>query len=242
MNIEQKEREVLCGARNDILKKILREYPRFEAVLRSNKSWAEMSENELWKELCLCILSSNLPYELAQSAHFHLMEKGYLRLEWITETPDSEEILANELSKPLYMPKRVDGSYRRYRFPNIRAKNIFQAARVVSSEEDWLSKLLTACTSEREVRAALAATIPGFGLKEASHFLRNIRYSDRLAIIDSHVVSFLEELGEVPQANTKTITRKSYLELENRLQKICDRNGLNVSVLDMAIWHYMRRK
>ena len=232
----------MCAARNEILNKVLHEYARFEAILYGNKNWKEMSENELWIELCLCILSSNVPYESAQSALFHLIEKGYLRLEWINETPDSENILANELSKPLYMPKRVDGSHRRYRFPNVRARNIFQAARVISSEEEWLSKLLKASKSEREVRDSLAISIPGLGLKEASHFLRNIRYSDRLAIIDSHVVSFLEELEDVPQTNTGTITRKSYLELESRLQKICDRNGLNVSVFDMAIWHYMRKR
>jgi len=170
------------------------------------------------------------------------MEKGHLQLEWVTETPDSEEILAKELSKPLYLPRRVDGTFRRYRFPNMRAKNIFRAAKVVSSEKDWLTRLLKGSSSEGEARDSLSTSISGLGLKEASHFLRNIRYSDRLAIIDSHVVSFLEELEEGSRSNAKTITRKSYLELENRLQKICDEKGLDLAVFDMAIWHCMRER
>lgn len=232
----------MCATRNCILDRVLHEYPKFEVIFHNSKRWTEMSENELWQELCLCILSSNVPYELAQSVLFHLMEKGHLQLEWVTETPDSEEILAKELSKPLYLPRRVDGTFRRYRFPNMRAKNIFQAAKVVSSEKDWLTRLLKGSSSEGKARDSLSTSISGLGLKEASHFLRNIRYSDRLAIIDSHVVSFLEELEEGSRSNTKTITRKSYLELENRLQEICDEKGLDLAVFDMAIWHCMRER
>ena len=228
--------------KNEILEKVLREYPKLATILNNNRTWVEISENELWQELCLCIFSSNVPYELAQSVFFHLMKKGYLQLKWMTETPDSEKLVANELSKPLYLPKRVDGSYRKYRFPNMRARDIYQAAKTVSSEKDWFSKLLAASTSQRETRDSLVVNISGIGLKEASHFLRNIRYSDKLAIIDSHVVSFLEKFEEIPRANTKTITRKIYLELENRLLEICDKNELNLSIFDMAIWHYMRRK
>lgn len=232
----------MSTAKNEILDSVLREYPKLVIAFNNNKKWVELSENELWQELCLCILSSNVPYELAKSVFFHLMKKGYLRLEWITKTSNSERLIADELSKPLYLPRRVDGSYRRYRFPNIRARDIYKAAKTGSSEKDWVSKLLATSTSEREARDSLVASVPGLGLKEASHFLRNIRYSDKLAIIDSHVVSFLKKFEEIPQANAKTITRKIYLELENRLLEICDKNGLDLSIFDMAIWHYMRRK
>jgi len=227
---------------NEIFDRVLREYSRLATLFYSNKKWDEMSENELWHELCLCILSSNVPYELARSAFFHLIDKEYLRLEWITKTSHSQKLIAEELSKPIYLPRKLDGSYRRYRFPNTRSKNIFQAAEVVSSEEDWLTKCLTNFSSEKVARDFLVANIPGFGLKEASHFLRNIRYSNQLAIIDSHVVSFLTKIEAITQRNTKTITPSIYLKLESRLEEICDRYGLNLSVFDMAIWHCMRRE
>jgi len=126
----------LAILKNEILEKVLREYPKLATILNNNRTWVEISENELWQELCLCIFSSNVPYELAQSVFFHLMKIGYLQLEWITGTPDSEKLISNELSRRLYLPKRVDGSYRKYRFPNVRAKDIYKAAKMVSSEKN----------------------------------------------------------------------------------------------------------
>jgi len=227
---------------NGMLDRVLREYSKLATVFYGNKKWTEMSENELWHELCLCILSSNVPYELALSTFFHLMDIGYLRLEWVINTSNSQKLIADELSRPIYLPMKLDGSYRRYRFPNTRSKDIFEAAKVVSSEEGWLSKLLANYNSEREARDFLVANISGFGLKEASHFLRNIRYSSQLAIIDSHVVSFLTKIEAFPQRDIKTITPRIYLELESRLQEICGKYGLSLSVFDMAIWHCMRRE
>jgi len=232
----------MCFAENQIVEDVLTLYRRLRNSLRSSTEWGEMSENGLWQELCLCILSSNVPYELAQSAFYHLKEKGYLRLGWLTATPNSQKIVAKELSKSIYLPKKLDGSHRKYRFPNSRARDICQASEVVSTYKDWLSKLLGASWSETKVRDFLVSNIPGLGLKEASHFLRNIGYSDHLAIIDSHVLSFLRETKLIPQANTKTINRKTYLEIESQLREICSEYGLNLSIFDMAIWQYMRRR
>lgn len=227
---------------NEALNQVLHEYSRMAIIFSRNKKWDEMSENELWQELCLCILSSNVPYELAKSAFFHLTDIGYLQLEWITNTTNSQKLIANELSRPIYLPKKLDGLFRKYRFPNTRSKNIHQAAKMITSDEGWLSKLLANSSSEREARDLLVANIPGIGLKEASHFLRNIRYSKKLAIIDSHVISFLKKIEAVPQSNIKTITPNVYLELESKLQQICDKYGLNLSIFDMSIWNYMRRE
>jgi len=227
---------------NEIFDIILSEYSQLEKSFYHQKQWIEMSESKLWQELCLCILSSNVPYELAQSAFFHLIDIGYLSLMWIGKTKNSQKMIANELCQPIYLPRRLDGSYRKYRFPHTRSENIYQAARKVSLEEAWLSNLLSESTSETATRDFLVANISGLGLKQASHFLRNIRYSNQLAIIDSHIISFLIEIDAVPQKNVKTITRKTYLKLESVLQGICDQHNLDLSIFDMAIWKSMRRK
>jgi len=228
--------------KNDTFNRVLQEYSRLAPVFYSNRKWKEMSENELWQELCLCILSSNIPYELALSAFLHLRENGYLKLGWLTNVSNSQELMAEELSKPIYLPRRTDGSYRKYRFPNVRSKNIAKAAKVVSSIEGWISKILADSRSEEEARDFLVDHISGIGLKEASHFLRNIKYSSQLAIIDSHVVSFLIEIGEVTQRDLKTITPKMYFKLETKLQEICNKNELDLSLFDMAIWQCLRRE
>jgi N-glycosylase/DNA lyase len=227
---------------NQTLIQILREYDIVADFLDNRRKWDEMTEDELWQTLCLCILSSNVPYESAQSALSHLTEKGYLRFRWIVKTPSSESFIAKELSRPLYLPIKLDGSRRKYRFPNVRARNLVQAARVMFSEKLYLYDLLARCNSERAVREILVAKIPGIGLKEASHFLRDIGYSKNLAIIDSHVASFLAEIKAISLEEVKTINRSIYFELEGILQKLCKEHNVSLSVFDMAVWRYMRKR
>lgn len=232
----------MCLTEEELFDKVLLDYNRCAKAFFNIKNWNDMSEEELWRELCLCILSSNLPYEMAQSSTAHLTKKGYLNLIWIAKTRNSQKLIAEELSKPIYLPRRVDGSFRKYRFPNQRAKDIRKAAILIVSKKNWLKQLLQTSSSEREVRNVLARHLPGVGLKQASHFLRNVGYSKRLAIIDSHVVSFLEGIGAVSDKKLKTITRKTYMELEALLEKICDKHGLDLAVFDMAIWNYMHKR
>ena len=228
----------VCNSR--ILDQVIQEYMRLENSFIRRRRWTEMSEDELWEELCLCILSSNVPYELALSAFRHLREKGLLRRERLATNQSLGQELACELSRRLFEPKRKDGSRRKYRFPNLRATNIAKAARVLYYHKAGLLRLLRNSGSEREARDFLSISIPGIGLKEASHFLRNIGYSNSLAIIDTHVITFLTEMGTIEDEKPDNLTRGLYLRLENTLLELCNSLGLNMSVFDMAIWHCMR--
>ena len=67
---------------NIVPKEVISEYFQFAATFNERKKWYEMSEEELWQELCLCILSSNVPYELAISALFHLQDVELLKPVW----------------------------------------------------------------------------------------------------------------------------------------------------------------
>jgi N-glycosylase/DNA lyase len=222
-----------------IFSDILSEYSLIQEKFNDRRNWRQMSEDELWHELCLCILSSNIPYELAVSAFQHLRRIGYLSQEWIANTDNAEQLIASELRRPIFYPKKIDGNYRKYRFPNVRSKNICSTARVISSTDCWFYNLLSKPSSEVEIRNYLAHAISGFGLKEASHFLRNIKYSSELAIIDTHIVNFLSQLELIPTEKV-TVTKKVYVELEDKMRQICRSNQLNLSILDMAIWYYMR--
>lgn len=225
---------------NATLTQVVQEYSKLVDAFRVRKRWNEMLEEELWGELCLCILSSNVPYELALSAFEHLRSNQFLKTERIIERPDAAQNIAIELSRQIYSPRRRDGSYRKYRFPNIRATNIVKAAKSLYEEGPELSWILTNCSSEHEVRDLLVENIYGIGLKEASHFLRDIGYSNSLAIIDSHVIAFLAELGVIPTSKSYGVTPGIYTRLERVLQNLCDDLGVNLSIFDMAIWQYMR--
>jgi len=224
------------------LTQVVREYPKLVNFFQFRKRWNEMSEDDLWKELCLCILSSNVPYELALSAFWHLRDNEFLRPNWIIECPNATQNIALELSKQIYSPRKKDGSCRKYRFPNVRATNIINAAKALYQEKSGLLDILRNCASEHEARDLLAKNVQGIGLKEASHFLRNIGFSSSLAIIDSHVIAFLTEVGAVQEGEINTLTPAVYMKLEKILLDLCNDLGLNLSIFDMAIWQCMRGK
>lgn len=111
-----------------------------------------------------------------------------------------------------------------YRFHTIRAEYIFQA------RENFKKINL----NSESIREDLIKNIKGIGMKEASHFLRNIGFKD-FAIIDFHIIDILVkyELIEKP----KTLTIKKYLEIENILRKLSKKVNLNLAELDLYLWY-----
>ena len=107
-----------------------------------------------------------------------------------------------------------------HRFPNTRAKYIVEARKRLNDLEldrDWLVK-----------------NIKGIGMKEASHFLRNIGFDD-YAIIDFHIIDILVRNGLIEKP--KTLTRKRYIEIENVLRKLAKRLKLTLAELDLYLWY-----
>lgn len=222
-----------------IPQKILDLYYYLEKKFLNRRKWTEIYEKSLWQELCFCILSSNILYEQAQSATRHLAEKKFLDPEWLIGEGNSQHILACELAKSAYLPNKKDGSLSKYRFPNIRAKNIVESAKFIYSERSGLKQILTTAQTEIDARNTIAHHVSGVGLKESSHFLRNIGYSSNLAIIDVHIISFLRYM-KLEDEPIKNLTPRKYYELENKMREIASFYGLNLSVLDNAIWHYVK--
>lgn len=109
-----------------------------------------------------------------------------------------------------------------------------RAERIVLAREklDELKKQLN--KPSKEIRIWLVKNIKGLGMKESSHFLRNIGYTD-VAIIDFHIVDLLvkEKLIEKPKA----ITPKKYLEIEKILKNLAKKMKLNLAELDLYLWY-----
>ena len=77
--------------------------------------------------------------------------------------------------------------------------------------------------------------IKGLGMKESSHFLRNIGRKD-VAILDRHVLRWLNGLGY----NFKLPV--DYLKAEETLRKIAKIKNLTLAELDLVIWFKMTGK
>lgn len=178
--------------RSEISKTVDKKYKEFRKL-------GKQSNNELFKELCFCILTAN--YNAAGGIKIqNEMGDDFLNL--------NEKQLAKKL-------KELG-----HRFPNARANYIYESRKKLPElqlDRDWLVK-----------------NIKGLGMKEASHFLRNIGF-DNYAIIDFHIVDLLEKHNIIERP--KTLTKNKYLEIENKMKQLADKTNLNLSKLDMYLWY-----
>ena len=76
--------------------------------------------------------------------------------------------------------------------------------------------------------------VRGLGWKEASHFLRNIGYTD-FAIIDFHIIDVLTKYNIIEKPTV--LTKRKYLEIEEFLRKIARKSDLNLAELDLYLWY-----
>jgi N-glycosylase/DNA lyase len=83
-------------------------------------------------------------------------------------------------------------------------------------------------------REWLVKHIKGLGMKEASHFLRNIGKKD-MAIIDFHIVDILAKYKLIKRP--KTLTKTRYLEIERVLEQLAKRAALTLDELDLYLWY-----
>jgi N-glycosylase/DNA lyase len=86
-----------------------------------------------------------------------------------------------------------------------------------------------------ERRDRLIKQVKGLGLKEATHFLRNIGRNGGLAILDRHILRNLKRYGVI-RSSPKSLTRKRYLSIERRFMKFSERVGIPVDELDLLFW------
>ena len=177
--------------------------------LRQFNEFGESSSEEIFIELCFCILTANCGAERCIEVQSSI-GKGFLTL--------SAQKLANRLRKL------------GHRYPNVRAKYIVEARMY----KDTIKEIIGSFDTSVDVRAWLVKNIKGIGCKEASHFLRNIGFTD-LAIIDFHIIDVLTRYGIIKKP--KTLTRKRYFGIEDQLKTIARESDLNLAELDLYLWY-----
>jgi N-glycosylase/DNA lyase len=89
-------------------------------------------------------------------------------------------------------------------------------------------------SSPAELREWLVRNVPGFGWKEASHFLRNIGRRE-LAILDRHILRNLAASGALRRL-PKTLTPKRYLSVEKKFAAFSRDIGIPMDELDLLFW------
>lgn len=172
------------------------------------RSMGMRSSEEIFGELCFCLLTANTSAEMGIRTQEYIGLDGFINYD--------QELLSKELRKI------------KYRFYNVRSNFIVQARWIIDELPDLLKS-----PDRVAAREYLVENVKGIGYKEASHFLRNVGIFD-FAILDKHVMRMLsEEYGfKLPKA----VLKKDYYRNEKIVVELSGKVDLEPGIFDLYMW------
>ena len=124
------------------------------------------------------------------------------------------------------------------RFCDTKAERIIEAREFFTKNGELKIKgKINSFDNTFELRDFLANNVKGIGMKEAGHFIRNIGfdYDSQLAILDRHILKNLKRIGVIKEI-PKSLTRKAYLKIEEKMRKFSESIKISMYELDMLFW------
>ncbi|MDY6932613.1 MAG: N-glycosylase/DNA lyase [Spirochaetota bacterium] len=190
---------------------------RIETQLESfRRIWIEFDDKDIFAELVFCLLTPQSRAKSCWIAVNNLRKKNLLfngcyndinmELNLVRFKNRKTEYIL--LSRNLFI---TDGK--------ISLKNSINQLDNVYSKRDWLVE-----------------RIKGFGYKEASHFLRNIGFSENIAILDRHILKNLR-LSRVIDEIPDSLSKKRYIDMENRMKDYATDIRIPLNHLDFVFWY-----
>jgi N-glycosylase/DNA lyase len=177
--------------------------------------WKKGTEEKIFTELAFCLLTPQSKAKLC-----------WQKIESLSKNRKLFRASAPELARSI-CPVRFHNNKARY---IVEARKLFSKSGKISVRER-----LSALGDPEEMRNWLVKNIKGLGMKEASHFLRNVGLGDDLAILDRHILRNLADLGVIPGI-PKTLTVKNYLDIEARMKDFSEKAGIPLAHLDLLFW------
>jgi len=172
-------------------------------------------DEEIFRELCFCILSSGVGPKMAERSVTVLGDKLL---------NGSAAKLKNLLVGTHKYPDKVSYIHdtREYLKEGL---NLCLITKLKSIEDP----------DERRDFIAGNKNIRGMGYVQASHFLRNIGFCG-YAILDKNILKSLYELGITQDIKPPT-SRKRYMEKENRFREFSNEVQISIDKLDLLLWY-----
>ncbi len=121
------------------------------------------------------------------------------------------------------------------RFPNNKARFIVETRALFCPGRSLRVKDKINTRDIPATRDWLVKNVKGIGYKEASHFLRNIGLGAGLAILDVHILKNMVKYGVIKDA-PKSVSKATYLKLEDKLKKFSEKTGIPMEELDLLFW------
>jgi len=187
---------------------------RRDAIRARLQEFSQVPRTEWFYELCFCLLTPQS--KALHAAHAIERLKG---MHFQEEGGDPTEIL------------RDPAHY--IRFHNTKARRL----QVVRDQWPTIVGIISQPGTARERRDLLARTVNGMGMKEASHFLRNVGKRG-LAIVDRHLLTNLIAC-RVLDEHARVTTYAHYVDIENRFTAYAEAVGIDMDELDLLFWSEM---
>jgi N-glycosylase/DNA lyase len=194
-------------------KELLEEYLRYRDVIRRRlEDFRRVPARRYFYELCYCILTPQ-----SSAAQCDKVVRELERLRFRTERFDPESLLRSH-----------EGGY--VRFHRTKARRLL----LLNSCFSDVGRLLSSGRDTKALRVDLVQRVTGLGMKEASHFLRNIGRTD-VTIIDRHIIRNLLRLGLISEW-PRSISTKRYLHIEAIFESAALELGIPSDELDLLLW------
>ena len=117
------------------------------------------------------------------------------------------------------------------RFHRTKSKHLLRAR----NQFPDVAEVLSDGKAPDELRSWLVKNVLGFGLKEATHFLRNIGKNGNLAILDRHILRNLVRFNVIPSI-PKTLSPHQYFRIEELFQEFAEAINIPLNELDLLFW------
>jgi len=200
------------------------------------KDYTCMSEQDLTFEFLICILGSGVRYELSL-AYASAVQSANLKKRM--NSNERAYSIEGVLNSPAY--SSVNGKiFSRYRYPKRAAKHIAESFYNVEQKYGSLKDMVGAMNGPSELRRELICVCPGIGPKQSSHYVKNIGFTDNVAILDRHILTYLKLIDDVDICPKQVSKIDQYEEVERRFIDNVSKFNHAVSVVDQSMWFVMR--
>ena len=203
-----KELQKLYADRKDEITERLKEFRQCRT--KSN-------DEEIFRELAFCLLT---PQSKARSC-------------WkaINQMNEDDVLLKGDADRIKPILKKGVRFHNKKAEYLVRARSLFMKDGGIS-----IKKFLESFPDIYECREWLVKNLTGLGYKEAGHFLRNIGFGEKIAILDRHILRNLHALGVIDEL-PESLTNKRYLEIEKKMAEFAGRIHIPLDHLDLLLWY-----
>lgn len=210
-----------------------------EQSYRRVACWPRMTEEALWRELVACILGSRVRFDVARTALARLESANLLSGKRRSSRFEEYERDVLCTLAPTANP-RSGCLQAGYPLPKMRANQIRVAAEQIYGKGGTVRDFLNTAGDVREARRCLASTVAGLGPKQASLFLRNIGYAVHVAVLDVHVLTYMNWVGLTTACMKSVSSLRRYEQLEDVFIDHSWAVGYPPDCFDLAVWTVVR--